>query len=206
MYVRVDGYAYVYGELVDGFEDEDVAGEREGVEVALFVVEDDVEDAGLAEVKEVGGEVAGESEERSVEHLAQGDGEDLGDHGVGADAGELAQGFAQAELYGVGLVAYDGAGLREVGLGERLDLPYRHFGVLDAALVDGLLGVDDPGPQSAVESAAKDHLLVRFGRSAEDAPSVDVASGQAVGICDLGQAEGILVRREQRRGGPAPTA
>ena len=46
----VDGYAHVHGELVDGFEDEGVAGEGEGVEVALFVVEDDVEDAGLAEV------------------------------------------------------------------------------------------------------------------------------------------------------------
>jgi hypothetical protein len=34
-----------------------------GVEVALFVVEDDVQDAGLPEVQKVGGEVAGEAEE-----------------------------------------------------------------------------------------------------------------------------------------------
>src|SRR5215207_1745530 len=117
-YAGVDGHANVYRELVDGFEDEGVAGEGEGVEVALVVVEDDVQDAGLAEVEEVGGEAAREAEEGAVEHLAQSDRKHLGNEGVGLYAGELAQGLAQPELYGVGFVADEGAGVGEVGLGE----------------------------------------------------------------------------------------
>jgi hypothetical protein len=166
--VGVDGYADVHGELVDGFEDEGVAREGEGVEVALVVVEDHVEDAGLAEVEEVGGEAAGEAEEGAVEHLAQSYGEHLGDEGVGLCTGELAQGLAKAELYGVGFVAYEAPGFGEIGLGEGAYLPHRLFEILCAADVEGLFGVDGPVPQSGVQRAAEEHLLVRLGGLAQD--------------------------------------
>src|SRR5215213_1122456 len=77
-YGRVDGYAHVYGELVYRLEHEGVASEDEGVEVSLFVVEDDVEDAEFAEVEEVGGEAAGEAEKGTVEHSSQRYRKDMG--------------------------------------------------------------------------------------------------------------------------------
>src|SRR5215217_2498597 len=46
-YGRVDGYAHVYGEPVYRLQHEGEAGEGEGVEVSLFIVEDYVEDAWL---------------------------------------------------------------------------------------------------------------------------------------------------------------
>src|SRR5215212_3337591 len=98
-YGGVDGYAHIYRELVYRLEHEGVASEDEGVEVSLFVVEDDVEDAEFAEVEEVGGEAAGEAEKGTVEHSSQRYRKDMGDEGVCLYAGKLAEGLAQAKLY-----------------------------------------------------------------------------------------------------------
>jgi hypothetical protein len=205
--VHVEDATEVEGQFVEGLENQGVAGRGEAMELEL-PAEAKRDDRSVLPRDGFGGEMLAEAEEGSIELKRHADRQKARSEGVKLEArlgGEEPLALRDdlilqdlGEKDGVGSWRH-GDGMSEPAKSGR-DVGWGGRGV------DATLGLGDKGAGDAVEHAPSSHCRAWRNLDALDSPKIEIASGLAVVIRDLGDAKPRRVDRVERRSSPRPAA